>query len=201
MPSTCSHHGCSKVPSYGVDGSSKMEFCYEHKRDRMVDFTSKSRSSGEVRGTSARGRGGGSAADDGGSVEDGDDTATTTITTAVKTEGVALSSSVLFAAAGPVRPGGAAIRHGADGRNKRKARSSPTSGEANAAGSSSSGDHRSCSNTTSRGRAKRARRAAANEDVVMFETDDQPVGASGSATRRRAGVLGPGTKVAVKPEH
>ncbi len=41
MPAECSHAGCTKVPSYGVDGTNKMEFCSQHKRDGMVDLRHK----------------------------------------------------------------------------------------------------------------------------------------------------------------
>ena len=42
MPSKCScRGGCRKQPSYGVYGSNKREFCFEHKRDGMVDLVSK----------------------------------------------------------------------------------------------------------------------------------------------------------------
>ena len=37
----CLHHGCTKQPSFGVDGSKRVEFCFEHKRDGMVDLRSK----------------------------------------------------------------------------------------------------------------------------------------------------------------
>jgi len=35
----CLHQGCNKHPSCGVDGSNKMEFCSEHKREGMARFT------------------------------------------------------------------------------------------------------------------------------------------------------------------
>ena len=37
----CLHHGCAKWPSFGVDGSNKVEFCSGHKRDGMVDLKHK----------------------------------------------------------------------------------------------------------------------------------------------------------------
>ena len=37
----CLHHDCTKVPSYGVDGSKRVEFCSEHKTDGMVDLKPK----------------------------------------------------------------------------------------------------------------------------------------------------------------
>ena len=37
----CLHHGCSKQPSFGLDGSYKREFCCEHKRDGMINIASK----------------------------------------------------------------------------------------------------------------------------------------------------------------
>ena len=30
----CDHHGCAKLPSYGVAGTTKREFCSAHKADR-----------------------------------------------------------------------------------------------------------------------------------------------------------------------
>ncbi len=187
--------GCNKHPSCGLDGSNKREVYAEHKRDEMVDLTSKGLSS-EVKGSSARGRGGGLAAGDGGSVEGGDDTTTAT-TTAMKSEEVALSSTILVPAAAPVRQGGAATHRSVDRRNKRRGRSLPSSAEAITAAASSLGNR--SSKTTSRGGAKRARRTG-DDDVMVLEADKQPAGASGSATRRCAAVLRPGAKVAVKAE-
>jgi len=129
-------------------------------------------------------------------VEGGDNTDTTSA--AIKPEEVALSSSVLVAAAGPVGQGAAAAHRTADGRNKRKGRSSPASTEANTDAASSSGNRSSKIN--SRGRAKRARRTG-DDDVVVLEADDHLGGASGSASGQGKAVLGPGAKVAVKPEH
>eukprot|EP00903_Cladosiphon_okamuranus_P018087 g16645.t1 len=36
------HQGCTKIPSYGKDGTRTAEFCYKHKKDGMVDVVSKS---------------------------------------------------------------------------------------------------------------------------------------------------------------
>ncbi len=128
--------------------------------------------------------------------EDGDDAVATT--TAIKTEEAALSSCILVAAAGPVGEGGPTAR-GADGRNKRKGRSSPASGDGNTGAASSSANR--SGDSIRRGRVKRARRAAA-DDVVVLETDDHRGGASAStsAARRGAAVLGAGAKVALKAE-
>jgi len=87
-------------------------------------------------------------------VEDGDHPATAS--TAIKSEEVALSASILVAAAGPDSQGGPAAHRGADGRNKRKGRSSPASTESNTGAASSPGNR--SSKTTSRGSGKRARR-------------------------------------------
>jgi len=116
----------------------------------------------------------------------------------MKTEEVELSSGILVATAGPACQDGAAAHRSADGRNKRKDRSSPASVEVSTGAASSSGKRDS--KTTSLGRAKRSRRTG-DDDVVVLEADDQQGRASGSATRRGAAVLGLGAKVAVKPEH
>ena len=47
----CGHHGCRKQPSFGVDGSNKKEFCFEHKRGGMVCINNKNRCSADVRDT------------------------------------------------------------------------------------------------------------------------------------------------------
>lgn len=167
----------------------------------MVNLTSKIRSRGAIPvGIAPRG---GEAAvvvlqrsTDGGSIEDGDDTANTTATV-VKTE-VALSSSNLVATAGPIGQGGADANRGAGGRNKKKGRLSPASAEDNTDATSSLGNH--SSKTTTRGGDKRARRTV-DDDVAVLEADDHPRGASGSAARQGAAVVGPRANVSVKPEH
>lgn len=131
--------------------------------------------------------------------DDADGSHVVTTATATKTEEVAVFSHVVVAAAGPLREGGAAAHRTAGGRNKRNGRSSRPSAGANTDAASPRGS-RSNSKSTGRGGAKLARRAT-DDDVVVLEADGQPGGASGlSATRRRASVLGPGTKVAVKLE-
>ena len=37
----CCQQGCYKVPSYGVDGSTKPEFCFDHKKGGMMNVVSK----------------------------------------------------------------------------------------------------------------------------------------------------------------
>ena len=37
----CAHDGCAKRPSYGVAGSTKPEFCFDHKEGGMVDVINK----------------------------------------------------------------------------------------------------------------------------------------------------------------
>jgi len=54
----CLHRGCSKVPSFGVDGSNRSEFCSEHKRDWMVVVQRNSLSSVGTKASSGRRWGG-----------------------------------------------------------------------------------------------------------------------------------------------
>ena len=41
MPRRCTHTGCTKQSSYGVAGTKKKEFCFDHKKDGMVDVRNK----------------------------------------------------------------------------------------------------------------------------------------------------------------
>ena len=38
---TCGHKGCTKQPSFGVDGSSMKEFCSDHERVGVVNVAHK----------------------------------------------------------------------------------------------------------------------------------------------------------------
>ena len=41
MPGKCRHDGCTKRPTFGVSGSNEREFCSAHKKDGMVNVSSK----------------------------------------------------------------------------------------------------------------------------------------------------------------
>jgi len=189
----CLQPGCTKEPSFGVDGSNKREFCSEHKiRSR----------DGEARVPMRRGE---AAVLKQAKVVGLSKVVTTRPPPSLpipQSRGRRLRSPPAFSLLPPslFAQGGATAYRGVDGRSKRKGRrpSFPTADSNTGAGSSSG----SRSNkTNSRGeRAKRARRSG-DDDMVVLEADDQPGGASGSAASFGAAVLRPGAKVAVKAEH
>lgn len=37
----CSHGGCAKTPSFGVDGSKRADFCSQHAKEGVVNVVSK----------------------------------------------------------------------------------------------------------------------------------------------------------------
>jgi len=58
----CAHHGCKKIPPYGVEGARKREFGAQHKRAGMVIVQRNSLSSVGTKTSSGRSKGGALAA-------------------------------------------------------------------------------------------------------------------------------------------